>query len=1393
MKRPAFSLVILFSLLAVTTHGQWIDLTGTLVETKIEKQLNESFKSYAIYQVDSKNLSRQIEQQSDPFLLNIKLENHLDIQINLTKAPILSSDFSVTKTSAKGKKHNPEGENKTFSGYLTRGGKGNAALTIDTGFIYGFFEIDHQTFFIEPLKLRGLENETDHFLVYKASDVLDNSPQHCAFDHLAKTEKQVQIPSTTTKNNEGCHVVEIAIATDWLLYDFFGNSETVENFVIGNLNMVQTNYDDEFASEIQFQLVTLYISDCETCDPWADVTDSYSLLQVFRNWGNSGGFDTDFDVASLWSKRDFDGDLVGLAWPGTLCANNRYNVLQHYISNAANLRVLQAHELGHNFSAQHDEAGDYTIMAPSVTTSMEWSSTSQEVINTYIDYIANNFDCFSNCPNPPAPVADFEVPVTHVCPGSIVPFIDNSDDAETLVWDFGANFPNSNVKNPKVIFEDPGSYPVDLTAVNTSGWNTASQTIQVDDDGVKYLFYETFESFPDNWIIFNPDNNVPWLWYPVANQAFGQHAMMIDNYNNSNEGQLDALVSPSFSLEGEIGIFLEFDIAYARRNENQPDTFRILLSTDGGASFTNQLLEIAENGNGNLATVPDSEDFFTPEEISDWCTNCFSIPLDEFSGSSQVKLMFLNENGNGNNLYLDNIRVRSSCNFVELATPDFFVDNAIGCAPFTAQFHDNSSGVINNRIWQFESGIPGFSTAMNPSAVFSNPGTYDVSLTLFNDAGNNTKTEENFITVLPSATADFSYEIDGTQVTFTNNSTGGDGYLWDFGNQQTSTMQNPTQDYESEGIYTIQLITSNECSSDTTQQEIALFLSPQAAFEVSDQQICTGASVTFSALSDNDDYSYSWTFEGGTPSASDEINPIVSYNQIGSFGVQLIVSNPTGSDTLSMDQYISVGEAPAASFSHQIIEGTGEVHFFNESNAAISYQWDFGDEQFSGDPEPVHLFSSEGNYLVSLIAENDCGSDTSFQTVSIVFQPEAGFSVTSASGCVPIEIQFNNESSGAEATYQWFFEGGSPAQSEASNPLITYSTSGQFDVQLIVNNPIGSDTLLMEQFINLDTLPDPAFLWNQDELTVEFSNFSENADAYHWDFGDDSQSTETMPVHTFPEPGTYYVTFTATNNCGNSTITDTLGLFGSSPEVFVDYEPDFGCIPLTVEYSAVVQNADSVAWYFEGGSPDFSNELNQVVTYENPGSFEVILEGFNVFGSTIETIPNAVLVNDPPTATFEFEQIGGTVNFYNFSEGAHDYVWQFGDDMTSDEENPAHFYEVSGLYEIQLIAINECGSDTLMQEINIIIDDLNSLNENSSVDVFPNPASEKIFIRFNNTDAFLQGSSLHLFDALGRKVSATSLIYPITEVSVSHLPKGIYFYEINNETQLMDKGKVIIL
>ena len=146
----------------------------------------------------------------------------------------------------------------------------------------------------------------------------------------------------------------------------------------GVLNNVQTNYDNDFADEIQFLLVEQWVSNCPTCDPWTTSTDAGTLLNSFRAWGPSG-FSSVHDVASVWTRRDFNGGTIGIAWKPGVCTGSRYNALQDFSSNAQLKRCLVSHEIGHNFDASHNS----DIMAPSVSTSNTWSSTSVSEIQSY--------------------------------------------------------------------------------------------------------------------------------------------------------------------------------------------------------------------------------------------------------------------------------------------------------------------------------------------------------------------------------------------------------------------------------------------------------------------------------------------------------------------------------------------------------------------------------------------------------------------------------------------------------------------------------------------------------------------------------------------------------------------------------------------------------------------------------------------------------------------------------------------------------------------------------------------------------------------------------------------------------------------------------------------------
>jgi PKD repeat protein len=186
--------------------------------------------------------------------------------------------------------------------------------------------------------------------------------------------------------------------------------------------------------------------------------------------------------------------------------------------------------------------------------------------------------------------------------------------------------------------------------------------------------------------------------------------------------------------------------------------------------------------------------------------------------------------------------------------------------------------------------------------VYQKTGVYDVTLTASNPAVTNSRTKNQFITVLNIPRANF--EADKTRggapmnVMFTDLSIGEPtSWSWDFGDGTKSTDKNPTHTYTALGTYTVSLTVSNNNGQDTTSKAglIVTTLAPVANFKV-DQRIGKAPFIVqFKDLSTNNPTKWSWSFGDGTTS-SDQ-NPRHVYPQEGAYDVRLTVSNQYGSDT----------------------------------------------------------------------------------------------------------------------------------------------------------------------------------------------------------------------------------------------------------------------------------------------------------------------------------------------------------------------------------------------------------------------------------------------------------------------------------------------------------------
>lgn len=265
--------------------------------------------------------------------------------------------------------------------------------------------------------------------------------------------------------------------------------------------------------------------------------------------------------------------------------------------------------------------------------------------------------------------------------------------------------------------------------------------------------------------------------------------------------------------------------------------------------------------------------------------------------------------------------VGSCCLFVacEEEAPEVIVDFAANETSVQegsrVTFTDQSSGEPNAWAWTFEGGTPGSSDSQNPTVTYNIAGTYKVTLTAKNDDNNNTKTVDDFITVYKAVEAEFMANDtvipEGESIPFTDQSSGEPtewAWIFEGGNPATSTNQHPTITYATPGTYSVTLTVTNANTNDTKSRigYIRVFALVEAGFTADTTEITQGESIQFTDQSAGGPTEWAWTFEGGTPSNSDEQNPTITYDTPGTYEVTLVASNADTSSTTTKTGYITV-------------------------------------------------------------------------------------------------------------------------------------------------------------------------------------------------------------------------------------------------------------------------------------------------------------------------------------------------------------------------------------------------------------------------------------------------------------------------------------------------------
>ena len=152
----------------------------------------------------------------------------------------------------------------------------------------------------------------------------------------------------------------------------------------------------------------------------------------------------------------------------------------------------------------------------------------------------------------------------------------------------------------------------------------------------------------------------------------------------------------------------------------------------------------------------------------------------------------------------------------------------------------------------------------------------------------------------------FSQAINRFTVNFTNESKNGVSYIWDFGDNSTSTEIAPSHTYLAEGDYNVKLAVTNSCGTVIYEKIVAVNLIPKVNFTSDFVKVCAGDTVKFKDLSSIDVLSWNWQFDGGNISSSSLKHPVVIYETPGIYGVKLSVANSNGTNSKTILKYVEV-------------------------------------------------------------------------------------------------------------------------------------------------------------------------------------------------------------------------------------------------------------------------------------------------------------------------------------------------------------------------------------------------------------------------------------------------------------------------------------------------------
>jgi PKD repeat protein/microcompartment protein CcmK/EutM len=958
------------------------------------------------------------------------------------------------------------------------------------------------------------------------------------------------------------------------------------------------------------------------------------------------------------------------------------------------------------------------------------------------------------------PTASFTKDTTDGCTPLPVNFTNTSTgDLMEYSWNLGNNSPLIlNLNPPTTIYEDgtqDTTYTITLTTSNLCG---------------SADFVDSVLVYPKPQIIFAPDVNsgcTP-LTVDLVNSTSGNP----DNfYWNYGDGNLDTISNQNthdhtfytdttptvytitLIAENECGL----DTATTFVTVN-PVTVESFFNTDtsiGCQPFTTNFTNYSTQGTTVIWNFGDGSSADTINSTS-----------HTFTQVGTFKVVQYVTNGCGYDSTFTWITVLPS----PVAT--FTNQNNI-CEDAALTFTNTTANTIG-QAWNFGDGTT--STNSVATHIYTTAGTYQVTLTVFNNSSQCPGFKTKTITILPKpiaiSTPSVTNGCEDLVVQFTDASIGNiTGYSYNFGDNNSVVTASPTHTYLDSGVYIVNyfVVDANTCVSDIDSQNIVVYPVPTSDFTFAILDSCTiPTNVQFTNLSQGAT-GYEWTVDNSSNVLATN-NPMVTYNSEGIYNIELKAISIHGCRD-SSQQIFELFAPPVAVWNVDQPNycQPSTVTFTNLSTGnGLSHFYNFDDSSGTNTPSPVHLYTDIGTYNPTYFVtdNNGCSSDTLTQTLYVRPVPTSDFAFAILDSCaIPAPVAFTNLSQGA-TNYEWRFGNGQITYN--TNPTEIYNQEGNYTVELVAENIHGCRDSSQQIF---ELFAPPVAVWNVDQANsclpseVIFTNNSIGNGLNHfYNFGNGNTSTTPSPTHIFTAVGTYNSTYFVidSNSCLSDTLDEIIEVYPVPTSDFTFKILDSCEIPTLVGFTNLSQGATNYEWRLDNGQ--ILGNISPTTYYNQAGTYTVELVAKNSF-SCRDSSQQTFEIFAPPTGFVSYEQLDtcepSLVQFYPNASNATDYFWNFGNGQTSFIPEPIATYQTVGIYDVSLIlGVNNICFDTLTY--------------NDFIQVFPRP-----FANFVHLDTMTDGRFKGVIKFINTSIGANQYVWDFADNTTSNLENPTYAFRSN--------------